>query len=945
MQKTYLGLTALCVALLAAIPQQAQAQAAGAALAGGTARVIVQYKADSPLLSRPALSAVGQRTVEAQRLGERLGLRLRAGANIDERTHVLFATGMTSQQLATRLARESDIEYAVPDQRRRRFTAPSDPLYLAGPAVAGSSGGPVVGQWYLHAPAGEVQSSLDVETAWNHTTGNPGIVVAVLDTGVRFDHPDLLRVAAGGNLLPGYDMISDVEVANDGDGRDADPSDPGDWLTLAEVTQSGGAFEGCDTGAEDSSWHGTQTSGLIAALTNNGIGMASVGRNVRVLPVRVLGKCGGFDSDIIAGMRWAAGLDVAGVPANPNPARVLNLSLGGDGRCNAAYRAAVAEINGAGATIVASAGNSTGHNVSTPANCSGVIAVGGLRHVGTKVGFSDLGPEITISAPAGNCVDVGPNDPCRYPILTTSNSGLTAPIADAAGGSIYTDSFNASLGTSFSAPLVAGSVALMLSVQPALAPIDVRTLLQASARPFPTTGGNNGDGTEVPQCTAPQPIGVTQIDQLQCYCTTATCGAGMLDAGAAVRAAIFPPGSANIVTNPYGAVGTQGATLNGNTISNLQSNAVIQLGGTPGTPGSFAEIDFQGFNLGAGKTLTLRSGAPGQSVLLYNADATASSIAGILSAEGGNGAAAPSLYLHNPNGITVLPGGNVIALAGLTVETLGNIWTTGQSLVNNGVIDGGGSLSLYGARINGGGAFKGNAVAIATYGNANNPANGAHFLANGLQLYPSSGTEVALTLDAYGISPQVLNLMANGNATVAMPSAWPAGTSRPPNNLPVLPGGTRAPGTPDPGFGAGSMIVQASGTLTLVGSGSNDFVFPGGIVLKSGGTLDLNGVVIDNGWTTTGKSFQGVFFESTNIVSNAGNIQVLTNNLNWINFSTLPHAPVRTWQLVQAANGGAQYVTADTVAPHLNTYSILIETAATGGCWACVVNTNPVNMQ
>ncbi len=387
-------------------------------------------------------------------------------------------------------------------------------------------------------PAGDVQSSLDVETAWIHTTGNPAIVVAVLDTGVRFDHADLRRVAFGGDLLPGYDMVSDVDVANDGDGRDADPSDPGDWLTRAEVRKSGGPFEDCAPDAEDSSWHGTQTSGLIGALTDNGVGMASVGRNVRLLPVRVLGKCGGFDSDIIAGMRWAAGLAVAGVPANPNPARVLNMSLGGDGACEAPYRDAVAAINAVGAIVVAAAGNSAGHPVSAPANCPDVIAVGGVRHVGTKVGFSDLGPEIAISAPAGNCVDVGASDPCRYPILTLTNAGLTVPISDAAGGSIYTDSFYYSVGTSFSAPLVAGTAALMLSVQPTLTPSALRALLQMTARPFPTTGGDNGDGTPVPQCTVPQFSGGAPVDQLQCYCTTATCGAGMLDTGAAVVGAL-----------------------------------------------------------------------------------------------------------------------------------------------------------------------------------------------------------------------------------------------------------------------------------------------------------------------------------------------------------------------------------------------------------------------
>jgi Subtilase family len=349
---------------------------------------------------------------------------------------------------------------------------------------------------------------------------------------VRFDHPDLLAVAAGGNLLPGYDMISDAAVANDGDGRDPDPSDPGDWLTQAEISQRGGPFFQCSTGPESSSWHGTQTAGLIAALTNNGIGMASVGRNVRVLPVRVLGKCGGFDSDIIAGMRWAAGMTVPGVPANPNRAQVINMSLGGEGACSAAYQDAVTAINAAGTVIVAAAGNSAGHAVGVPANCAGVIAVAGLRHVGTKVGFSDLGPEIAISAPGGNCVNITAGAPCLYPILTTSNSGATSPVAP-----IYTDSFNTSLGTSFSAPLVAGTVALMLSAQPALTPLQVRLVLEATARPFPVTSSDNA-GSTVIQCTAPQVniIG-NPVDQLECLCTVDTCGAGMLDAGAAVLGA------------------------------------------------------------------------------------------------------------------------------------------------------------------------------------------------------------------------------------------------------------------------------------------------------------------------------------------------------------------------------------------------------------------------
>jgi hypothetical protein len=154
-----------------------------------------------------------------------------------------------------------------------------------------------------------------------------------------------------------------------------------------------------------------------------------------------------------------------------------------------------------------------------------VIAVAGLRHIGTKVGFSDLGPEITISAPGGNCVNTGANTPCLYPILAASNTGKTVPALPT-----YSDAFDASVGTSFSAPLVAGTVALLLSAQPILTPSEVKLILQTSARPFPSSGAEDDPSTgPIQVCHAPN-----GNDQLQCYCTQATCGAGMLDAGRAL---------------------------------------------------------------------------------------------------------------------------------------------------------------------------------------------------------------------------------------------------------------------------------------------------------------------------------------------------------------------------------------------------------------------------
>jgi len=495
-----------------------------AAAASTVARVIVKFKSTSPLLRKQALSVASQHTAQAAALGQRIGIGLAAGRGLSERSHVVIGRGLSSQQLAARIAAESDVEYAVADERKHIVAVPNDTLYAAGPAVGVTNGGPVVGQWYLKPPgvAGDVNNTapaaINAQQAWDISTGSASIVVAVLDTGLRFDHPDL----QGGNVLPGYDMAGAdsagvFTTANDGNGRDADASDPGDFVTAAEA-----GTLGCSE--TSSSWHGTQTLGLIGAATNNGVGMASVGRTVRVMPVRVLGKCGGYDSDIQAAILWAAGIDVPGVPHNATPARVINMSLGGDGACAQSYVDAIGQANAAGTVVVASAGNSSGHAVSSPANCPGAIAVAALRHVGSKVGFSDLGPQIAISAPGGNCVNTGTGEACLYTLITTSNKGTTAPVLGLPGAS-YTDSFDTSLGTSFSSPLVAGTVALMLSANPALTPAQVKAKLQSSARPFPTTGGTVG----IQACVAP-----TGVDQGECYCTTSTCGAGMLDAHAAV---------------------------------------------------------------------------------------------------------------------------------------------------------------------------------------------------------------------------------------------------------------------------------------------------------------------------------------------------------------------------------------------------------------------------
>jgi serine protease len=488
------------------------------------ARVIVKFKDDARATHAQIAATSRDGPRRAQAMSGRMGLGLRDGRQIDRRTQQLRASGISSAKLAQQLAAQPDVEYAEVDRRNFVHAAPNDPLYPAGQAAAT----PAVGQWYLRAPDSTQVSAINAEGAWDLATG-AGVVVAVLDTGVRADHPDLTA-----KLLPGYDFVTNTTVANDGDARDNSPVDPGDWIEASDQT---GILSTCSI--TDSSWHGTQTAGLVGAARQNGIGISGSGADVMVLPVRVLGKCGGFDSDIIAAMRWAGGLAVAGVPTNANPAKVLNLSFGSDGACGATYTSTIAELNAAGVVVVVSAGNE-GLATSSPANCPGAIGVAGLRHSGTKVGYSSLGPTVSIAAPAGNCVGAGV---CQYPLITTTNSGTKGP-----GTNTYSDGNDPSLGTSFASPLVAGTVALMISANPAITPAEVLTVLKSTARPFPTGG--------VPACHAPTNVAQSS----ECYCTTSTCGAGMLDARAAVALAPNPPPAPPPAPADAGGGGGGGAT-------------------------------------------------------------------------------------------------------------------------------------------------------------------------------------------------------------------------------------------------------------------------------------------------------------------------------------------------------------------------------------------------
>jgi serine protease len=498
-------------------------------------------------------------------LGQRVGLSIARSRQFTPSMHVLLLPktlyGADVAAALAKLRADPAVKFAAVDQRRYALSAPNppnDPLFVPTPGVAS-------GQWYMNTPSstpvtleGGVQttdySATDAVSAWGITTGSTGIVIADVDTGVLFGHPDLLRAGLGGRLLPGYDFVGQdynpnspynglgtFDIANDGDGWDPDPSDPGDWISQTDIDNPNDLF--ASDSVSPSSWHGTRVVGIMGAITNNDVGIAGMTWGSWILPVRALGKGGGYDSDIIAGIEWSAGLPVTNpdgsqVPDNPYLADIINLSLGGgtdaclssDGQ---PYQNALTDVTSAGVLVVIAAGNASGP-VELPGNCAGVVpgvmAIAGLRNVGTKVGYSSFGPEVTVSAPAGNCVNSGGN--CLRSIDTTTDLGTMGPLAGS--NYTYTNETNPNLGTSFATPIVSAIAALMRSVNNNLQPAQLAARIQASANPFPPNTGP----TAIPVCPA-----LATDGSEQCACigsSPSQCGAGMVDAYTAVQAAQAP---------------------------------------------------------------------------------------------------------------------------------------------------------------------------------------------------------------------------------------------------------------------------------------------------------------------------------------------------------------------------------------------------------------------
>jgi serine protease len=372
---------------------------------------------------QPATLQVGGRlfgTIDP--VGGRVG-RLR----LVERTHRATLTALRALASDPRIAR------VEPNYLRRPFRVPNDSHYVL--------------QWNLKA--------VHMEQAWDTTTGSTSIVVAVVDTGILAQHPDLQ-----GRLVDGYDFISDPQSAADGDGWDADPHD-----------------EGTDS-ATSSAFHGTWIAGAIGATSNNLMGIAGVDWRCKIQPVRVLGvKNGsGKDTDIAAGIRWAAGVPVPNVPPNKTPAQVICIPFGGPGR-SVLLNKAIKDAQDRGAIVVASAGNGGG-SVSNihPAVVPGVVTVGATQLDGKRAPYSNYGPEIDIMGPGGNMTQKLPfeyqNTEWYAGILGTSYKTKDKVFA-----------YTLDEGTSNAAALVSGVISLMLGIDRSLdSATTIRILKQTADR-------------------------------------------------------------------------------------------------------------------------------------------------------------------------------------------------------------------------------------------------------------------------------------------------------------------------------------------------------------------------------------------------------------------------------------------------------------------------------
>ncbi|MEV6616834.1 S8 family serine peptidase [Streptomyces sp. NPDC051051] len=432
--------TASSAATPAGAPREAAVPAAQTEAAPGTPaeRLIVGYRSGAEE-AKSNQAAEADAAAKGEKAGEDVDFERRLGTGA---ALVDLGSGLTGADVADVVAAyrsDPQVAYVVPDRLNTAKADPNDTEYAK--------------QWDLF----EATAGMNVPAAWNTATGT-GVTVAVIDTGY-VAHSDLAA-----NIVGGYDFIADTAVSVDGDGRDGNPADPGDYYAAGEC--------GAGVPAGNSSWHGTHVAGTIAAVTNNGKGVAGVAHGAKISPVRVLGKCGGYDSDIIDAITWASGGTVSGVPANTNVAKVINMSLGGDGACTSATQSAINAAVSRGTTVAVAAGNENDNVANhSPGNCNNVISVAATNRTGAKASYSNYGSLVDISAPGGQTSTGTANG-----ILSTLNSGTRTA---------STESYAYYQGTSMATPHIAGLVALMKSANSTLTPAQIETAIKSNARALP----------------------------------------------------------------------------------------------------------------------------------------------------------------------------------------------------------------------------------------------------------------------------------------------------------------------------------------------------------------------------------------------------------------------------------------------------------------------------
>ncbi|NBU63056.1 MAG: hypothetical protein EBS29_00890 [Chloroflexia bacterium] len=386
-------------------------------------------------------------------------------------------------QLQTAWLKIADVVRVEPDVIAQITAVPNDPEYP--------------NQWHYFSPAtpvnGRTYYGIDAIGAWDQGATGDGAVVAVLDTGIT-PHPDLglsqvNGVVTGNKLVGQYDFVNNATMAGDGDGRDDNARDEGDFYNLSP-----------------SSWHGTHVAGTIAALTNNGMGVAGVAGDARLLIGRVLGRGGGYSSDIADAIRWAAQLPVSGVPLAPVKANVINLSLGGGlSFCPSYYADAISDATNVGTMVVVAAGNSSlPVDQFTPANCVGAVTVAAVGPTGKRAYYSNYGSGVDIAAPGGDKY-AGGNLAGGYVRSTWFNG---SDIIDTA-----TPDYGNMQGTSMATPHVVGVAALLYALMP---DASVATIYQ-----YLTEATNLTNFASDTSANA---------------CKTTTCGVGIVNAAKAVQA-------------------------------------------------------------------------------------------------------------------------------------------------------------------------------------------------------------------------------------------------------------------------------------------------------------------------------------------------------------------------------------------------------------------------